>query len=77
MSSDQVALAVGFTPATVKKLWSQYFSGGEKMLIGQGRGGRRRAHLPVEKEENILAHFFEKAKRGEVLVVNEVKDVYE
>jgi transposase len=77
MSSDQVGLAVGFSPSTVKKLWSQYFFGGEKVLIGQGRGGRRRANLSLEEEEKLLIHFFEKAKRGEVLVVNEVKAAYE
>lgn len=77
MSSDQVSLAIGLRPATVKKLWSQYFSGGEKVLIGQGRGGRRRANLSVEEEEQVLAHFFDKAKGGEVLVVNEVKSAYE
>ena len=77
MSSDQVSLAIGLRPATVKKLWSQYFSGGEKVLIGQGRGGRRRANLSVEEEEQVLVHFFDKAKGGEVLVVNEVKSAYE
>ena len=77
MNSDEVALAVGFSPATVKKLWSQYFSGGEESLIGQGRGGRRRANLSLEEEENFLFHFFEKAKSGEILVVNEVKAAYE
>jgi transposase len=77
MSSDQVALAIGLRPATVKKLWSQYFSGGEKVLIGQRRGGRRRANLSVEEEEQVLTHFFDKAKDGEVLVVNEVKRAYE
>jgi len=46
-------------------------------LIGQGRGGRRRANLSLEAEEQLLRHFFEKANRGEVLVVNEVKAVYE
>ena len=61
MSSDQVALSVGFSPATVKKLWSQYFSGGEAVLIGQGRGGRHRANLSLEEEEEVLYHFFEKA----------------
>ena len=65
MSSDQVALAVGFSPATVKKLWSQYFSGGETVLLGQGRGVRRRANFTLEEEETILAHFFDKAKSGE------------
>jgi transposase len=77
MSSEQVALCVGFSPASVKKLWSQYFSEGEKVLIGQGRGGRHRANLSVEDEEKLLVHFFKKAKSGEVLVVNEVKTAYE
>ena len=77
MSSDEVALAVGFSPATVKKLWSQYFSGGEEVLIGQGRGGRRRANLSLEEEQKLLVHFFDKAESGEVLVVNEVKAAYE
>jgi transposase len=77
MSSDEVALAVGLSPATVKKLWSQYFSGGEEVLIGQGRGGRRRANLSLEEEQKLLVHFFDKAESGEVLVVNEVKAAYE
>jgi len=77
MSSDEVALAVGFSPATVKKLWSQYLAGGEGALIGQGRGGRRRANLSLEEEQNLLVHFFAKAESGEVLVVNEVKAAYE
>ena len=77
MTSDQVGLAVGFSPSTVKKLWSQYFSEGQEVLISQGRGGRRRANLSLEEEETLLTHFFEKAKRGEVLVVSEVKAAYE
>jgi transposase len=77
MSSDEVALAVGFSPATVKKLWSQYFSGGVEVLIGQGRGGRRRANLSLEEEQKLLVYFFNKAESGEVLVVNEVKAAYE
>lgn len=56
MSSDQVAVSVGFSPATVKKLWSQYFSGGEAVLVGQGRGGRRRANLSLQEEEEVLDH---------------------
>ena len=77
MSSDQVALAVGLSSATVKKQWSQYFLGGEGTLIGQGRGGRRRANLSLEEEKKMLGQFFTKAKSGEILVVNEVKAAYE
>ena len=77
MTSSQVALAVGFSSATVKKLWSQYFSKGENALIGKGRGGRHRSNLSIEEEKSFLIHFFKKAERGEVLVVNEVKTAYE
>ena len=47
MPSDQVALSIGFSPATVKKIWSQYFNEGEGALIGKGRGGRRRYNLSI------------------------------
>ena len=65
MSSDQVALAVGLSPATVKKLWSQYFFDGEGALISRERGGRRRANLSLEEEKKLLGQFFAKAKNGE------------
>jgi len=77
MSSDQVGIAIGYSPATVKKLWSEYFSKGEKALIGLGRGGRRRANLSIEAEKKLLAGFFEKAERGGVLIVAEIKETYE
>lgn len=77
MPSDQVGTAIGYSPATVKKLWSEYFSKGEKALIGIGRGGRRRANLSVEAEKRLLADFFKKAERGGVLVAAEVKVAYE
>ncbi|MDY6843772.1 MAG: winged helix-turn-helix domain-containing protein [Thermodesulfobacteriota bacterium] len=77
MSSDQIAAAVGYSPATVKKLWSEYFTKGEKILIGQGRGGRRRANLSLEEEKRLLGDFFEKEGKGGVLIVAEVKVAYE
>ena len=77
MSSDQIALAVGLSPATVKKLWSQYFFDGEGALISRERGGRRRANLSLEEEKKLLGQFFAKAKNGEILVVNEIKAAYE
>jgi transposase len=77
MSSDEVGKAIGYSPATVKKLWSEYFSKGEKALIGVGRGGRRRANLSIEAEKDLLAGFLKKAEGGGVLVVAEVKEAYE
>jgi transposase len=77
LSSKQVALSIGWSPATVKKNWSQYFSQGEKALLGEGRGGRRRENFSLKEETVFLGRFFETAKDGGVLVVNEVKAAYE
>ena len=77
LSSSLVAQAVGWSPGTVRRLWSRYFRQGEKALLGQGRGGRRHVHLSVEEEQGLLMRFFEKSAAGEVLVVNEVKAAYE
>lgn len=77
MDSTTVGKAVGWAPGTVKKVWSQYFSGGEAALIGVGRGGRRRNNLNEDEEQSVLAPFFEKASSGGVLVANEVKQAYE
>lgn len=77
LSSVQIGQAVGWSPGTVKRMWSHYFSEGEKALIGKGRGGRRHENLSVEEEKEVLADFFEKSKAGGVLVVNEVKTAYE
>lgn len=77
LSSSQVAQAVSWSPGTVKRVWSQYLTKGEKALIGKGRGGRRHDNLSIEEEEKFLAYFFEKSKAGEVLVANEVKAAYE
>ncbi len=77
LSSEQVALGINLSPATVRKNWSQYFTQGEKALLGEGRGGRRRANLSLEEESALLADFLPKAKDGRVLAVNEVKIAYE
>ena len=77
MNSTTVGKAIGWTPGTVKKIWSQYFSEGERALIGIGRGGRRRNNLNEDEEQRVLSPFLEKAASGRVLVVNEVKQAYE
>ncbi len=70
-------MAVGWSPGTVRIVQSRYFREGESALIGVGRGGRRRENLTQEQEDELLAGFLEKAKRGGVLVVGEVKVAYE
>lgn len=77
LDSAETALAVGWKQSTVRIIQSRYLREGEKVLIGKGRGGKRYSILTLEEEEELLASFLEKARAGGVLVIGEVKAVYE
>ena len=77
LKSSAIATALGWNPGSVKKLWSLYFNKGESVLIGKGKGGRRRQNLSLEEEKRVLADFQKKAIVGGVLVVWEIKAAYE
>jgi transposase len=77
LSSILVAKAIGWSPGTVKQVWSRFFADGESALVGKGRGGRRRQNLSIEEEEILLERFLGSAKAGNLLVVSEVKAAYE
>lgn len=77
MSSIAVATAVGLKVSTVRMVQSHYFRYGESSLLGRGRGGRRHENLSKEEEKKLLVNFLEKAERGGILVVSEIKSAYE
>jgi len=77
MNSTQIAAAVGFTKGTVRVIQHMYFTEGESVLVGEGRGGRRHQYLTTEEEDDLLKDFFDKAQEGGVLVVSEIKSAYE
>jgi transposase len=77
LSNEEIAIAEGWAPNTVRCLHSRYLRHGEAALVGVGRGGRRHAYLTAEEEERFLAAFVEQAERGGVLIVSEIKAAYE
>jgi len=77
LSNEEIALAVGWRPNTVRCLHSRFLRFGEEALVGVGRGGRRHQYLSPEEEERFLAGFLEQAEGGGVLVVAEIKAAYE
>ena len=77
LSSYEVADSVGLSSGTVKIIQSKYFKEGEAALIGVGRGGRRNENMSFEEESKLLSSFTEKASKGGVLVVSEIKAYYE
>jgi transposase len=77
LPSNQVAVAIGWHPNSVKKLQAQYFLKGGVALDVSKPGGRFRENMSVEEEKAFLAPFFERAKDGGVIVANEIKIAYE
>ncbi|MDR3631371.1 MAG: hypothetical protein P4L42_13660 [Desulfocapsaceae bacterium] len=72
-----IARITGWTPGTVKKIWSNYLKKGEASLIGVGRGGRRRNYLTHQEEKTFLAPFFKRSASGNIVLVAEIKKAYE
>lgn len=77
LSSAKVALAVGWSGGRVRQIQAAYLKKGQECLLGEGRGGRHRENLTQEQEAKLLARFLASARSGEVLVVSEIKAVYE
>ncbi len=71
---EQTAKAIGVSRGWACQLRRQFIrSGGKCTVHEEKRGGRRRENMTIEEEKEFLAPFFEKASRGGVLVVSEIK----
>jgi transposase len=77
LNANQVAVAVGWAPTSVRRLHSQYLRDGEAALQGRGRGGRRRENLSAEQERHLLQGFLARAAAGGLLETSRVKAAYE
>jgi transposase len=77
LSSQEVAVAIGWNTSSVRHLQARYLKEGEEALRASGRGGRYRANMTADEENSFLSSFLEKATQGEILMVREVKKAYE
>ena len=77
LSSDDVAIAIGWNASSVRHLQALFLKEGEAVLQASKRGGRYRANITTDEENSFLASFLEKSVRGEILVVSEIKSAYE
>jgi len=77
LSSEEVAHAIGWHPASVRRVQARYLREGSAALMGVGRGGRRRENLTLDEERALLGEFLGIAQRGGILEVSEVKAAYE
>ena len=74
--AKEIATATGFHAAYISQLTAKYQKGGIEAISGNHYGGNRRNMTP-EEETALLEPFREKAKKGQMVEVSEIKASYE
>ena len=64
LSAAEIALALDWRTSSVYNLHSRYLQEGAEVLFSAGRGGRHRAWLSFEQEQQLLASFASTAGQG-------------
>jgi transposase len=77
MGPEEIGKALGWNPGYVRQVQARYLREGGTALRIMGRGGRYRENISLEKEQQLLGSFFEKADQGGVLEVSAIKAAYE
>ena len=74
-SMERTAAIIGMSKGWASQLRTQFIrTGGEGADKKRLRGGRRRENMSYEEEVAFLAPFLEKATKGGILVVGEIKE---
>jgi len=75
MSLEKTAEAIGVSPGWACQLRNRFIKEGKIIEMDKPlRGGRRRENMTIEEEKEFLLPFFEKAKSGGILIVNDIKN---
>ena len=75
--AKDIAKQTGVSVSTVHKLISTYNRQGVSAVETKGKGGRYNAYLTIEEERDLLQPFFERAERGELTTVAQIKHAFE
>ena len=72
----EVSAATGFHSGYITQLTAKYRAGGIEAISGNHYGGNRR-NMSVEEEASLLEPFREKAEKGQIVEVSEIRSSYE
>ena len=75
-SAIEIAEVTGFHPAHITRLTAKYQRGGISAIADNKYGGNHR-NLSFEEEARILEPFQERAEKGQIVEVSEIKARYE
>ena len=73
---ESAANITDLSPSYVERLVCFYYVHGLEAIMKKKQGGNNR-YLPFEEEAEILDEFKEKAMKGQVITVGEIKKAYE
>lgn len=74
--AKEISERTGMSAPYISQLAAKYFKGGIEAISGNHYGGNRR-NMSVEEEEMILKPFYEKAEKGEIVEISEIKKAYQ
>jgi transposase len=77
LPAAEIAVALGWRTSSVYDLQSRYLHEGSEALLGVGRGGRHRALLSIDQEQDLLASFAFTAGQGGVTEASIIRQAYE
>ena len=75
-SAREISEQTGFHSAYITQLSSKYQHGGIEAITGNHYGGNRR-NMSYEEEAALLRPFQEKAEKGQIIEISEIKARYE
>ena len=74
--SKEIAKEMGISAPYISQLSAKYFKDGIEAISGNHYGGNRR-NMSYEEEEGILKPFYEKAEKGQMVEISEIKAAYQ
>lgn len=77
LPTEDVAEILGWHVGTVRRIQSDFIRKGQQIFELSERGGRHRQNLTIEEEDHFLFPFLESAQSGGIIIVTELKRVYE
>jgi len=77
MTAAQIGTAVGLCTSSVWHIHSQYLHNHDIERFRETRGGRHRANMSIEEEEELLKPFLQEASKSQMVVVTPIKSAYE
>jgi transposase len=75
--AKDIAKDTGVSVSKVHQLIPRYNQLGVAAVETKGKGGRHHEYMTVEEEKQLLEAFLERAKKGELVTIKQIKQAYE